>query len=110
MPTRSLGDLTRLRGHRAVVLDAPYGDGAHRPENKQQRKPGWIDRGIAESDADTERTSRQRCRNPDPEAAECGGKEHGWNIRREANVGPDFGQSPPRPRPPNDTAARPACA
>ena len=41
---------------------------------------------------------------PDPEAAERGGKEHGRKIRREEHVGPDLGQSPPRQGRQSETA------
>ena len=100
LPDQPFGDFPLLRDDGSVVLDAPDREAADRPENQQQRKSRGIGQRVAEIDADAERAARNRRRDPDPEAADGGGKEHGRKIGREEHVGADLGQAPPRQRSP----------
>ena len=52
---------------------------------------------VAEIDGDAECAAGQRRRNPDPEAAERGGKEHGRDIGREKYVRAGSAKGPTGP-------------
>ena len=93
---QALGDLALLRDDGPVVLDPPYRETGNSPENQQECHSGGIGHVVTEIDANAERASRNRGRNPGPEAAERGGKEHRRKIWRKEHVGTDLGQSPPR--------------
>lgn len=90
--------LPLLRDEGPVVLDAPDGEAAHRPEDREQREPRSIDGGAAEIDRHAEQPSRDRRRHADPHAADSGGQEHGREVRREKYVGTDLGDRPSQDR------------
>src|ERR1700733_14108520 len=79
---QAFGDIPLTRGDRPIVLDAPYREAAYREKDHQQRDPGGIGGGVAEIDAYPQRTAEQGRREPDPQASERGGKEHGRKIGR----------------------------
>ena len=92
------GNPALLAEERAIVLDAPDGERADRPIERQQGEARVIGKGIAEIDDDAERAADQRGDDADAEAAEHGRKEHGRKIRREKHVGPHMGEAPARQR------------
>ena len=53
---------------------------------------------VAEIDGDAEHAARQRRQDAEPKPADGGREEHGRDIGREENVGPDLRQSPARKR------------
>lgn len=77
---QALGDPALLRQHGAIVLDAPDRERTDCPIECQQGKPRAIGKGIAEIHDDAEHAADQRGHDPDPEASERGGKEHGRKI------------------------------
>ena len=97
---------TLLCHDRPVMLDAPDGEAANRPEHQQQRKPRGIGNGTTEIEGSAERASRDCRRDPDPGAANGGGQEHGREIGREEYVRTDLGNPPPGDCRQDETAAR----
>ena len=97
-----------LRDDRSVMLDAPDGEPANRPEHQQQRKPRGIGNSVTEINGGAERASRDCRRDPDPGAANGGGQEHGREIGREEYVGTDLGYSPTGNRRQSETPSREA--
>ena len=89
-------DLPLLRDDRSIVLDAPYREAAHDQIDRQKRQSCEVDVPVAEIDGHAERAANEGCRDPDPEAAERGGKEYGRKIRGEEYVRPDQRKAPPR--------------
>src|ERR1700722_14907681 len=85
-----------MRGDRSEMLDAPDREAAYEQKDRQKRQPCEIGRRIAEIDGGTEHTPGGGRRNPDAEAAERGGKEHGRKIRGEKDVRPHQRKRPPR--------------
>jgi hypothetical protein len=88
------GNLLLPCDDRAVVLDAPDGEAANRPEHHQKRNSCGIGHGIAEIHGKSEQAACNRRQDSDPEAAEGGGEEYGRKIRRKKYVGPDMGKTP----------------
>jgi hypothetical protein len=90
------GDPPLLHQHRAILPDAPDGDRADAPIQRQKGEPGAIDEGIAEIDDDAEHPAGQRGDDADPEPAEGCGKEDGREVRDEVDVRSDLRQTPAR--------------
>src|SRR4051794_25241922 len=80
------------------MLDAPDGEGADRPIERQQGESRVTGKGLAKIHDDAEHAADQRRDDADAEAAERGRKKYGREIRREIDVGPHMGESPARQR------------
>ena len=79
------------------AIESSVADSARMRRSTLAQTCGWSAStwcSIAEIDGDAERATGKGGKDADPVAAEHGGEQHGREIGREENVGPDLRQPP----------------